>query len=215
MKYRPELYYFFNKLDVPVPAATNDELWGMLNPDRLWNLKIIQDLILPKMDEEKKVLPKQFGDNAVFQSYTKYIIKTYGLGGLFTPLRPIDIMEGYTDLTLKAISETPPEAGGDPTIDPFLSINHPGDQIKNMKQAMFTGVDEYRFVRNYQSYNMDSPYLRLPTKETPTLRTIKDTYFNPWPGNVPVNGTDASQFPPQALEGGSVYAFVSDLMRTV
>ena len=66
-----------------------------------------------------------------YYKYTKFILQAYGFGALFTPITPKQLMEGYDDPVIKEISLTPPEAGGDPTVDYFLSINNPANKIFN------------------------------------------------------------------------------------
>jgi len=48
--------------------------------------------------------------------YQKYVALNFGLGGLFTPITPKQLIEGYTDMHADYFKKKPVFMGGEPSI---------------------------------------------------------------------------------------------------
>ncbi len=97
-------------------TVTEENLFMYMNVTRLFNLKVIQDILL---DTD----PSDPFNNDQTRRYIQYMSLEQGFFGMFYHKTPREYIEGYTDPLLQTLSETPVYLAGDKTNSPILAIN--------------------------------------------------------------------------------------------
>ena len=90
LNFTPEISYFLMRAELPPLPGTIDDTWNYLNISRLFNLKVIQDILL---DYD----PNDPFNNEQTRRYIKFITLEKGFFGMFYYMTPRDYIEGYDD----------------------------------------------------------------------------------------------------------------------
>lgn len=111
--------------------------------------------------------------------YMRYITLNLGYGGLFTLQTPRNYIEGYTDMRLETLANTPVFMGGDMTVNPMLSLNNRPTSPANNPISFFTGVGAEDLTRTMQMW-YGSTNVTVQGKAYETTTTVVDLPYNPW-----------------------------------
>ena len=82
------------------------------------------------------------------------------------------------------------EQGGDPSADPWMSINDTPTNPPNATHSFFCGDDEYELTRSYGSWLQNS-YHTVEDYQINGIRSWEKVTRNPWKKELPIQGTDA------------------------
>jgi len=205
--YKPELKTFFDRQVETTPNVTLAEAWDLLSSGQLFNQKFIGDVLLEK-PSKGNVQPFNI---PTFKKYLKMLMIEEGLGGLFVEKTVQEYIEGYTDKILKKASMETFEEGGDPTINPVISINDSPTSPVNGTDSFFVGSDKHSLTREY-GFWLNNRYLKVQMPQIKGLRSWNNDMVNPWKTNVPMRGTDAGQFQPLMDNHEDIWLFISDIM---
>lgn len=146
--------------------------------------------------------------------YQKFLALNFGLGGLFTPLTPKQLIEGYTDSKAEYFKNKPVYVGGDASIPSSFMVDPPNRlSMSDNYVSMFTGETDDDLVRTFSLWN-NKPYNNVPMTDYATTKTTTTTLASPWSTQVDITGTDGAQFQPDSAEE-TLSLFVSGLCRTM
>jgi hypothetical protein len=116
LTYTPEISYVLMRAEMPQLAVTTDETWKYMNTSRLFNLKVIQDILL-NFD------PTNPFNNDQTRRYIQFITLEQGFYGMFYYMTPRETIEGYDDPLILALSRTPVYLAGDATNPIKMGLN--------------------------------------------------------------------------------------------
>lgn len=209
--YKPELKTFFDYWGESLPEnVTLADIWTLLSDGQLFNQKFIGDVLLESKSEG---MLAKFNTPA-FNRYLKMLMIEEGLGGLFIEKTVKEYIEGYEDKILAEASMQTLEEGGDPTIDPWISINDNPTNPINSTDCFFVGDDKSILTRQYGMW-LNNRYLKMQGPQIKGTRSWETGLFNPWKENVPIRGTDGGQFKPLLEEHEDIWLFISDIMMPI
>lgn len=147
--------------------------------------------------------------------YLRYLALNFGLGGLFRPMTPWQIITGYTDQVLYQMSQFPIFMGGDQTLNPHLSIdNNPVTKPADASITFLTGETDAAQTRQVSSW-LGSAFVTVQTQVYESLYSLVPSNFNPWAAPVAITGTDGLQVAPDMDDHEIVTVFSTDLSRSV
>lgn len=173
----PELGFFLSKAEISSFNLDVSDVITFMRMDRLFNQQILGDILL----NLKKPTYKETFTNPSFARYIRFIIIEQGLNGIFQYRTPREYIEGFTDPTVYALSQTPVYAGGDQTVDPFMAINQSPTSPVNNTVVFFTGTDDYMYTRRMARW-LDQEYITIKKKDYDSISTLSDSYVEPWIG---------------------------------
>jgi hypothetical protein len=84
------------------------------------------------------------------------------------------------------LTQIPMYAGGDQTVDPFLSLMNSPTSPANNINAYFSGTDDYLYTRGY-AYWLGLDYISMLRKDYESLYKVKEFYAEPYHERVYVN----------------------------
>ena len=205
--FKPELRTFFDFQKVQMPNITVNETWDLISSGAMFNQKFIGDILL----EQTSSGQLQVFNSPTFKKYLKMLMIEQGMGGLFIEKTVKEYIEGYNDKVLTSAKMQTLEEGGDPTINPWMSINDSPTNPVNSSDCFFVGDDKHTFTRSY-GFWMNNRFVRMSGVNIKGLRSWENQLFNPWRENIPIRGTDGGQFNPLMSRSDEIWMFVSDIM---
>lgn len=208
--YKPELKTYFARAGTALPNVTLSDVWDILSSGQMYNQKFIGDILLEQPSKGKLNL----FNNPTFKKYLKMLMIEQAMGGLFVERTVKEYIEGYTDKILLKASGQTLEEGGDPTVNPQISINDSPTSPVNGTSCFFVGGEHHQLTRQY-CFWLNEKNMRMQLPQITGLRTHQKKMVNPWNEDVPIQGTDGGQFNPLLEKSDQVYLFVSDIMMPV
>lgn len=199
-----------NQLPLEVTVQDVYQGWqvaGMFNP------KFFADLLLNSFTNAP-AWEQNFANSTGVPLYQKYVALNFGLGGLFKPLTPKMLIEGYTDSHAEYFMKKPVFMGGEPSIVANFGVDPPNRySITNSTISMFTGVSDDDLVRQFSLWN-NMPTMNIQKNIETGTRTNKTDFVNPWGSSVMVMGSDGAQFQGDLDEDeDGLMIFVNGLQR--
>ena len=150
-------------------------------------------------------------DTKAFQNYLKYIMIEIGLQGFVSSRTIEELLWGYQDPLLSIALTTNPIMGGDPSINPIVSlvVNSTYEQALNSSQSVYSGKGDVSKTRVYSNvYDLD--YVTYKDAAFDGNRTF-DVYINPWKENIKYEGSDSFCNPPGLDTGSKIKIYMTDV----
>lgn len=150
-----------------------------------------------------------FPDASVFDSYVKYLTLEGFFEGSTIKTTMNNTIFGFESTPLKFLKNKLVSAGGDPTLDPVISIVSPSEtstQVRHTGQANATLNDAFASLNGLEYINYKN-----------TLFNGTDCYDemqSPWAENVPLSGGD-NLFGPRLDKKSTPLNFQTDFFRTL
>jgi hypothetical protein len=128
------------------------------------------------------------------------IVLNQVIGGLFIPLTPRMVIEGYTDEFLMEMSMKSLLDFGDMTLTSWISVDNAAyAQKNNTSVSLNSGSNVYQSTAQYVSIGTCGSAcmnVTVPCKTFTGLYTVEDGYCNPYPNSTVLMGTNGQQFSP-------------------
>jgi hypothetical protein len=145
----------------------------------------------------------------------KMIVMNQIIGGLFIPLTPRMVIEGYTDEFLKKKSMESLLDFGDMTLNSWISVDNAAYAQKNNTQVgLNSGSNTYQSTAQFVSIGScgsDCMNIMVPCKTFTGLYTVKKGYCNPYATSMPLMGTNGQQFSPLLADQGTLAVTTNNL----
>lgn len=209
--YKPELRTYYERIGAEMPDMDFNSTWELVSSGQMYNGKFIGDTLLKQNSTGQ--LAKY--NTPAFLKYTKMLMLEEAMGGLFIQKTVKEYLEGYEDKILKLTKLSQIEEGGDPTINPKISITNQDSGSYNSTGCFFVGDDVHELTRTQCLY-LNSKYIQTMGTNVTGIRSWEEkVLFHPWKEPVPLIGTDAGQFHPLQKKPGDLMLFSSDVMMPV
>lgn len=179
----------------------------------MFNPKFFADLLLNSFTNAP-AWEQNFSGSTGVPAYQKYVALNFGLGGLFKPITPKMLIEGYTDSHAEYFMKKPVFMGGEPSIVANFGIDPPNrSSLYNSTVQMYTGVSDDDLVRQFSLWNGDAN-MNVQKNFATGARTYETKSVNPWNSMVMVMGSDGAQFQGDLdADETDLMLFVSSLQR--
>jgi hypothetical protein len=206
----PEYFAFISAKNLEDSAnLTLDQIDLLLSFEGLLNSVVHQNFFLFEYERnyEGQMKLLQIDMPGVMIDYLRYMIDLYALGGLIKTKTVNQILwADYNEPLLIQSKNLSPLLGGNPATNlnsTSLGQNMTQDYFKHVSESMRDGMDtgeqHSKDVRRYRLYG-GKPYINLLTQaylgESPKGPNISYVNYNPWPVEIPIDGTDAWGFKP-------------------
>jgi hypothetical protein len=209
--YKPEIRTYYERIKANPPTFLEyNSTWDLISSGAMYNSKFVGDVILGK----NSTAELRHFNTPEFLKYTKMLMIEEAMGGMFIEKTVKDYLEGFEDKILKLTTMSSIEEGGDPTVNPVISLTNPEDGSYNSTGCFFVGDDVHNLVRQQCMY-LDSQNIRINGVNVTGIRSWENTKFDPWAEPVPLKGTDAGQFQPLMTNKPDLILFSSDVMMPV
>lgn len=142
--------------------------------------------------------------------YLKYIMIEFGLQGFVQTRTVKELLWGYEDPLISIASKTNPAVGGDPSLNPKISLatNMTYEEALNFPQSVYSGKGDPSKTRVYSSiYGLD--YITFKDSEFDGNQT-NDIYTNPWKEKVGYEGTDSFCNGPEKNKDSIIQIYMAD-----
>lgn len=200
---------------------TEQQVDYLLSFDVLLNAGVFQTLFLYEYElnfsGQLKLL--NMTDTEIMVNYLRYMIDLYFLGGLIKAKSVNQILwADYDEPLLIQAKNLSPLLGGNPATNlnsTSIAGNMTQDQFKGVnkkfKDGMDTGQKNSKNVRKYRLYGgvkymnqLQQAYLG----ESINGSVIEYVNYNPWPEEIPIDGTDAWGFQPYVTSDSDLIFFL-------
>lgn len=208
--YKPELRTYYERIKATVPDMDYNSTWDLISSGAMYNAKFAGDILL----EQNSTSDLRKFNTPAFLKYTKMLMLEEAMGGMFIEKTVKEYLEGFEDKILKLTSMSSIEEGGDPTVNPIISITNQDDGSYNSTGCFFVGDDDHSLTRQQCLY-LNSRNIRISGKNVTGIRSWEDTMIDPWAEPIPLQGTDAGQFQPLMTDQPDLTLFSSDVMMPV
>jgi len=182
--YSLELFRYFERKKFEVPELTIEQVWSIMNDGYLYSDKFVNDIFLGLYDnygeEEKEKGFDQLGlKSPEMKKYLKTVTVMEGLSGFRIEKKVGEYIEGYNDTSIQEVNQMTLEQGGDPTADPWMSINDTPSNPPNGTHSFFCGDDESTLTRSYGEW-LQNNYLSMEDIKIKGIRDWEKVTKNPW-----------------------------------
>lgn len=146
-------------------------------------------------------------DVKAFEDYMNNFIIDLIFGGMSVKSTVKEFIEGYTSPLMQNIQETNPIIGGDPSVDPTVSLVPKItvlDNTRNTGAGTLKDVDQFTKINDLEYINLISPF--FDGNKTTTM------IVNPWKIQDKLKGSD-NIYPSGLDTKSSPIAYISDLCR--
>lgn len=103
---------------MPKIGLNTSDIYTFLAPNRLFNMKIIGDILLNRTVNYSTVF-----HHDTMRRFIRFLTIEGSMGGMFVYRTPKEMCIGYNDPIVSILAEQPLYKGGDATSSPFMSIN--------------------------------------------------------------------------------------------
>lgn len=142
--------------------------------------------------------------------YLKYTMIEFALQGFVQKRSISEMLWGYDDPLISMASKMNPALGGDPSLNPKVSLatNLSYEDALNYPQSVYSGEGDPSKARVYSSvYNLDFVTFKDAVFDGNKTTEI---YTNPWKEKVPYEGTDSFCNGPDRNKDSIIHIYMTD-----